>query len=119
MIAVSRRELKYMMSYTSGLKLQSELNQILQIDEHANRGCYNVRSLYFDSINNIDFFEKIDGDERRKKIRLRIYNSSQNTAKYESSVESVRQKGHKIPLPMKRGFSYRIRYGKIYYSNPF
>lgn len=40
-------------------------------------------------------------------------------AKYESSVESVRQKGHKIPLPMKRGFSYRIRYGKIYYSNPF
>ena len=83
MIAVSRRELKYMMSYADSLKLQSELKQILQIDEHSDQGYYNVRSLYFDSINNIDFFEKISGEQRRKKIRLRIYDSNQDTAKFE------------------------------------
>lgn len=83
MTAVSRRELKYMMSYANSLKLQSELSQLLQTDEHADRGYYNVRSLYFDSINNIDFFEKMIGEEKRKKIRLRIYDSNQDTAKFE------------------------------------
>lgn len=99
MITVSRRELKYMMSYTDSLKLQSELKQIIEIDEHADRGFYNVKSLYFDSVNHIDFFEKIIGEERRKKIRLRIYDSNQDTAKFEMKEKSGGyQKKTSIPI---------------------
>jgi hypothetical protein len=35
---------------------------------------YFIRSLYFDDIKNTAFYEKIDGTEKRKKYRIRIYN---------------------------------------------
>ena len=42
-----------------------------------------VRSLYFDSIYDNDYFDKISGLEVRKKIRLRIYSPEQTTVKLE------------------------------------
>lgn len=42
-----------------------------------------VRSLYFDSIYDKDFEEKADGLLIRRKIRLRIYNSSKSAVKLE------------------------------------
>lgn len=72
-----------MMKYTDALLLQKDLQQIMKLDEHSQSAYYKVRSLYFDSINNIDFYEKISGGEKRKKIRLRIYDTKQDTAKFE------------------------------------
>lgn len=83
MITVFRRELKFMMRYEDALLLQKDLQQILELDGHTQASYYKVRSLYFDSINDIDFYEKISGEEKRKKIRLRIYDIKQDTAKFE------------------------------------
>ena len=83
MISVSRRELKYLMNYEDSIRLQSELESLLKLDKHSQNGYYKVRSLYFDSWNNKDFVQKLDGVERRRKIRLRIYDVQQNNAKFE------------------------------------
>lgn len=72
-----------MMKYADSLLLQNDLQQILKLDGHMRQGYYTVRSLYFDSINNIDLYEKISGEEKRKKIRLRIYDTAQDEAKFE------------------------------------
>lgn len=83
MISVSRRELKYVMSYGDSIRLQNELETLLQLDRYSEKGYYQVRSLYFDSWNDKDFTQKYDGVERRRKIRLRIYDTWQDNAKFE------------------------------------
>lgn len=44
---------------------------------------YVIRSLYFDSLYNRDFYEKESGVEKRRKIRLRIYDTNQDFAMLE------------------------------------
>lgn len=83
MISVSRRELKYMMSYGDSIRLQNELEVLLRLDKYSEKGYYRVRSLYFDSWNSKDFTQKYDGVEQRRKIRLRIYDPGQENAKFE------------------------------------
>ncbi len=53
--------------------------------EDPNNGIsgYNVRSLYFDTLYNNDYQEKIDGIGTRKKIRLRVYDPDSSYAMLE------------------------------------
>jgi len=44
---------------------------------------YNVRTLYFDDFQDSAYYEKQAGVYRRKKYRLRIYNHSDSTIKFE------------------------------------
>lgn len=83
MLSVLRSELKYWISYGDSLLLQAELNKLLMPDDYSRDGFYRVKSLYFDSINHIDFTEKMDGVESRKKIRLRLYDEDAQTVKLE------------------------------------
>ena len=71
-----RHEYKYMISYDEMLKLRSKLNDLLEIDRSYDG--YMVRSLYFDSLDDIDYYDKLDGVMNRKKIRLRIYEAGDN-----------------------------------------
>lgn len=97
MLSVSRRELKYLISYEKSLELQDELGRLLRTDIYSQNGYYNVRSLYFDSFKNIDFSQKYDGTENRKKIRLRIYSSKQQNAKLElKEKRGAYQKKHSL-----------------------
>lgn len=80
---VSRRELKYLMSRADSLRLQEELNMFLKRDSYSEQDYYMVRSLYFDSLNSVDYHEKLDGAQTRKKFRLRIYNLYQDMVKLE------------------------------------
>ena len=72
-LSVFRCENKYLISYADALSLQRKLDLVLQRDCHSGEQGYTVRSLYFDSLNNLDFYTKLAGTELRKKIRLRIY----------------------------------------------
>ncbi|MDD3369194.1 MAG: polyphosphate polymerase domain-containing protein [Lachnospiraceae bacterium] len=83
MLSVYRNEMKYWMSYEDALSLQGELQKLLELDQYSQNGAYRVRSLYFDTINNRDFTEKLDGVEKRRKIRLRIYDETADRAKFE------------------------------------
>ena len=80
-LKVFRHEYKYSISYEEMLRLRAKLNDLLTIDRNSNG--YLVRSLYFDSINDIDYYEKLDGLIQRKKIRLRIYEPNANKVKLE------------------------------------
>lgn len=82
-LQIDRSELKYEMHPLDALSLQNELDILLQRDSYSALGSYMVRSLYFDSLNDIDFMEKYAGNEKRKKIRIRIYASDAQSGKFE------------------------------------
>lgn len=52
-------------------------------DPHNGIHGYTIRSLYFDTIYDNDYFEKLDGIETRRKIRLRCYDPKANYAMLE------------------------------------
>lgn len=66
-----RHEYKYVIPYEEMLRLREKLNKVLKIDRSFEG--YMVRSLYFDSADDIDYYDKINGEMNRKKIRMRIY----------------------------------------------
>lgn len=81
MEAVFRQEKKFLLSYEEFKKCDNLFYKILTLDEHSNQNDgYIIRSLYFDSINDRDFYDKESGIEIRRKIRLRVYDISEDFA---------------------------------------
>lgn len=78
-----RKEIKYALSATQAVSIQNQLDHLLLRDSYCSDASYSVRSLYFDSIDNIDLTEKFSGIYNRKKIRLRIYNGDSSLCKLE------------------------------------
>lgn len=76
-----RHEYKYRISYEDMLTLRGKLNEVLNIDR--NEDGYLIRSLYFDSIEDTDYYDKLGGEINRKKIRLRIYEPNPKYVKLE------------------------------------
>ena len=76
-----RHEYKYRISYEDMLTLRGKLNEVLNIDRNENG--YLIRSLYFDSIEDTDYYDKLGGEINRKKIRLRIYEPNPKYVKLE------------------------------------
>ena len=70
---VLREEVKYLLNLDEYSKKRAYLKKILIPDEHNNQQGYLVRSLYFDTFDDRDFYEKEMGIELRRKIRLRVY----------------------------------------------
>lgn len=76
-----RHEFKYNMTAKEEGIIKNKLSKVLKIDRDPNG--YMVRSLYFDSIDDIDLNEKLIGALSRKKIRLRIYETNPQFVKLE------------------------------------
>lgn len=76
-----RHEYKYIISYADMLILRTKLNKVLNIDRSDDG--YLIRSLYFDSIDDEDYYDKLGGEINRKKIRLRIYEPNADFVKLE------------------------------------
>lgn len=75
-----RHEYKYVIPYGDMLELRNKLDKVLKLD----RGNpYFVRSMYFDSPDDVDYFDKQGGEMIRKKLRLRIYDINSDYAKIE------------------------------------
>ncbi len=99
MNTVLRREEKYPMHHIESLVYANKFQQLLNLDSYSVDGTYTVRSLYFDNINDDDFFDKIDEQELRRKIRLRIYNPNDKTAKLEiKQKEGIFQKKRSLNI---------------------
>lgn len=75
-----RHEYKFIIPYGEMLKLREKLEKVLTLDRGRP---YLVRSLYFDSIDDMDYYAKQNGELVRKKIRLRIYDVNSDYAKLE------------------------------------
>lgn len=82
-LSVFRSEKKYEVDLQTESVLTDRLQKLMEADPHNGISGYMVRSLYFDGIYDGDYFDKVDGLEYRKKIRLRIYSPSDETVKLE------------------------------------
>jgi len=80
-----RKETKYFVKEGQYCILKSLLQAVLEPDPFANEeGEYFVRSLYFDSIRNMDIKDKEMGALHRRKIRLRCYDPQAEDFKFET-----------------------------------
>ena len=75
-----RHEYKYIIPYEEMLNLRKELEGVATLDRGDS---YIVRSLYFDTPDDKDYYDKQGGEMIRKKVRLRIYDVNDNKAKLE------------------------------------
>ncbi len=70
---VMRNERKFLLSLEEFYRVSGYFSKILMEDPHNGWDGYTVRSLYFDTPTERDFYEKEEGLEVRRKLRLRIY----------------------------------------------
>lgn len=82
-LSIQRRELKYPINFLQYTKLSNRLKNVLLEDKHNGTIGYPIRSVYFDTYSDTDFYEKLRGVEYRKKIRLRTYSPDSPTVKLE------------------------------------
>lgn len=74
MVYSKRFERKYIIDFYTYKKLKEELKPYFKFDEHGNEnGEYIVSSLYYDSRDFRAYREKVDGEKKRSKVRLRTY----------------------------------------------
>lgn len=70
---VFREEKKYLIGMAEALQRSHLLGQVMREDPHNGVHGYRIRSLYFDTVYDEDYHEKLAGIETRRKIRLRCY----------------------------------------------
>lgn len=79
-----RHELKFIINYREHALISSRIRNLLRSDANVDSdGSYTVRSLYFDDYYNHSYHDKYAGILERSKHRIRIYNQSDKTIKYE------------------------------------
>lgn len=83
-IKVYRHELKYYINKQRAFELIKIISNFMDKDDfNGDNGEYFIRSLYFDTYNNLDYYNKMIGVSERKKLRLRIYDLDTETVKLE------------------------------------
>ena len=70
---IERHEYKYVLTPGDAVRLKARLDRLLLRDPHSDAKPYLVRSLYFDTPDNMDFRMKMSGTLDRRKFRLRTY----------------------------------------------
>ena len=83
LLKVDRVEKKYLIDEVAASIMKTRLDTYMKQDPHNGPKGYMVRSVYFDSIRDRDYYEKEDGLDHRKKIRLRIYDPDSENVKLE------------------------------------
>jgi len=69
-----RFELKYVITTAQGKSIRERLGHFMSLDTFASQhGFYINRSLYFDTPDLKEYMEYVDGEKRRRKVRLRRY----------------------------------------------
>lgn len=107
-----RHEFKYICTDGQFTCLKARLTGLMKYDPHAdNEGRYNVRSIYFDDINDTCYYENENGVDPRKKYRIRIYNSSDNVIDLECKSK-IRGMTNKESAHISREFLDKILSGE-------
>lgn len=57
---VLRQEKKYLITIEDYYRLSHQFSQLMSLDSHSSGDGYTIRSLYFDSLEDVDWQEKED-----------------------------------------------------------
>lgn len=96
---ISRKEKKFLVDLASAKKLEGLLSQVMPGDPHNGSRGYPVRSLYFDTLHDRDFAEKMFGTDPRRKVRLRVYDPAADFALLElKQKQGENQRKRSLPL---------------------
>lgn len=119
---VLRQEQKYLLTLPESARLRAKLEAVMRPDAHNGALGYSIRSLYFDTPDEQDFYEKLDGLELRRKLRLRVYDPAADFAMLElKQKEGAMQR--KRSLRMSRADAMRLIGGDLAvlqaYQEPF
>lgn len=107
---VLRREKKFLIGLPAYYHHSGNLAKFMMEDPHNRGSGYPIRSLYFDSLEDRDFQEKVDGVGLRRKIRLRCYGPDSGFALLEvKQKEADMQKKRSLRLP--RDIAVRLAQG--------
>jgi len=83
-----RHELKYLINYGDYYAIKMRIENLLYKDVNVNpEGLYTVRSLYFDDYFNSAYNEKYMGIKNRQKLRIRVYNYSDEAIRLERKIK--------------------------------
>lgn len=82
-----RHELKYLINYGDAELIRQRLKTVLKTDTHAGGGSYSIRSLYFDDYWNTAYTDKLNGVDRRRKYRIRLYNLQADYIRLECKIK--------------------------------
>ena len=97
---VLRQEKKFLIGLSDYYFHSGNLAGFMMEDSHNQGDGYSIRSLYFDSLEDRDFQEKVDGVAVRRKIRLRCYGPDSGFALLEvKQKEADLQKKRSLRLP--------------------
>lgn len=105
-----REEKKFLISFPEFLVRSRSLSAVLHEDEHNGTDGYAIRSLYFDSLDDGDLNDKLDGLEIRRKIRLRCYEPSDDFAFLEMKQKQGNQQ-KKRSVRLRRADAVRMIQG--------
>ncbi|MBC8570291.1 polyphosphate polymerase domain-containing protein [Zongyangia hominis] len=113
LLEVQRTEQKYRMDVAEAERLGAVLGQVLHPDEHNGPYGYPVRSLYFDTLDDTDYYNKLVGHEIQRQLRLRIYGPDAATAKLELKEEQDALQ-RKRSLILSRAAAQRLCAGDLF-----
>ena len=98
----NRYELKYLLDYHQVQALREMIGGHVNPDAHAGRdGFYKISSVYYDSPELTSYWEKLDGEKFRRKVRLRTYGESPEEAFVEIKQRisnTVQKRRCRLPL---------------------
>ncbi|MDD3138410.1 MAG: polyphosphate polymerase domain-containing protein [Lachnospiraceae bacterium] len=88
MLTVYRKEIKYVIPIEEYLRIKIPLEAIMKKDIYGDQGTYMVRSQYYDSLYNRDLHDNLSGIMEKRKIRIRLYSTKDETVKLEYKCKS-------------------------------
>lgn len=84
-----RHELKYVLNQWQYLQIRSRICQVMKRDSHVgSEGTYQIRSIYFDNLQDKALREKIYGVSQREKFRIRYYNDDFTQITLEKKIKN-------------------------------
>ncbi len=83
-----RHEYKFIISVSQSAVLQNRLSGLMERDSHSGTaGGYEIRSIYFDDMNNTCYKQNEAGTDPRAKYRIRSYNASNERIVLEKKIK--------------------------------
>ncbi len=106
-MSAARYEHKYLLEYSKYATIKGIISPIFS-DSNNKFTKYNVNSLYYDTPNLDYFYQKINGEHRHVKVRLRTYNNNfydqekywlETKTKVKERIVKIRSEVNEIPTP--------------------